>query len=86
MSENNTNISYLETFFQNHELTRREKETAFLLMEGFTNKKIAEKLILSTVTVKSHATNIYRKFKVKSRAEFMAKMYKEKEYLLHIKP
>jgi len=83
MSENNTNTRYLETFFHKHELTRREKDTAFLLMEGFTNKKIAEKLILSTVTVKSHSTNIYRKFNVKSRAEFMAKMFKEREYLSH---
>ena len=74
----NSNISFLEDIFQRYELTKREKETAFLLLEGLTNNKIAENLSLSTVTVKSHATSIYRKFKVKSRAEFMAKMFKER--------
>ena len=66
----------LEAIFRSHGLTRRERETAALLLEGFSNEKIAKQLFLSIPTVKGFVTGIYRKFNVKSRAEFMVKMFR----------
>lgn len=50
-------------------LTNRENEVARLLLKGATYKDISEQLFISLPTVKTHASNIYRKCQVKSRAE-----------------
>lgn len=51
------------------ELTEREKETLALLVEGLTNKDIAERLNISDKTVKIHVSNIFKKLNVKSRSQ-----------------
>ena len=81
MNDDTVMSKFLEEKFCRHCLTRREKETAALLVEGLTNEKIAEHLVISIATAKSYVTNIYRKFNVKSRAEFMAKIIKDKNLL-----
>lgn len=48
-------------------LTRREKQIALLLSDGFTNKQIAHKLIIEVSTVKNHVHNILTKIGVHSR-------------------
>ena len=50
-------------------LTSREKEVLKLAAYGDNNKKIAEKLVLSEVTVKSHMNSIFKKLKVKNRTQ-----------------
>jgi DNA-binding CsgD family transcriptional regulator len=50
-------------------LSRREKEVARLAAKGYTNAQIAEKLFISTETVKSHMNAIFEKFKITSRKE-----------------
>ena len=50
-------------------LTSREKEVLQLAAEGANNKEIAEKLILSEVTVKSHMNSIFKKLKVTNRTQ-----------------
>ena len=50
-------------------LTRREKEVARLIGHGYTNRRIAGELFLSTQTVNSHVQNILRKFELRSRAD-----------------
>lgn len=50
-------------------LTAREEETLVLLTKGYSNKEIADRLSLSTETVRSHLKNIYQKMHVRSRAE-----------------
>lgn len=52
-------------------LSRRESEVASLVAEGLANRKIAERLFVTEKTVKFHLTNIYRKMKLKSRAQLI---------------
>lgn len=51
------------------DITNREKQVLSLVIMGFTNFEIAEKLYISESTVKSHLNTAYRKLGVHSRAE-----------------
>jgi NarL family two-component system response regulator LiaR len=51
------------------DLTERELEVLALLVTGLNNSEIAEKLVVSPSTVKSHVSNILAKFGVASRTE-----------------
>ena len=63
----------LQEIFQEHGLTEREIEVAHLLVgEGLDNKEISERIFRTIITVKTHASQIYRKFSVRTRAELMA--------------
>jgi two-component system response regulator NreC len=42
-------------------LTPREKEVLRLVAEGYSNKEIAEKLVISLSTVHSHRSKVMRK-------------------------
>jgi DNA-binding NarL/FixJ family response regulator len=48
-------------------VTRREREVLGLLVEGLTNRQIAEQLVVSEHTVHRHVTNILRKLDLPSR-------------------
>jgi signal transduction histidine kinase len=48
-------------------LTQREREVLRLLVEGLTNRAIAEKLSVSTETIKSHVHHIMQKMQVNDR-------------------
>lgn len=50
-------------------MTKREREVIALIAEGFTNKEIAQKLKLSTYTVKSHVHNILEKLSLSTRVQ-----------------
>ncbi|PKR77738.1 DNA-binding response regulator [Halalkalibacillus sediminis] len=54
---------------KSEELSEREKEVLQLLVEGLSNKEIANKLFISDKTVKIHVSKIYKKLKVKSRSQ-----------------
>jgi LuxR family maltose regulon positive regulatory protein len=54
-------------------LSNREIEVLELMAKGHTNQEIAEELVLSLYTVKSHARNIYGKLGVKNRTEAVAR-------------
>lgn len=58
-------------------LSDREIEVLKLVAEGMTNQEIAEKLVISHNTVKTHMKNIYSKFKVSRRVQLVEKA---KEY------
>jgi DNA-binding CsgD family transcriptional regulator/transposase len=53
-------------------LTAREREVLQLLMQGASNREIAEQLVLSVNTVKKHVLNICGKLGVQSRAQAIA--------------
>lgn len=55
--------NYREKLIQNEhiKLSSREKDIVKLMMEGFTNREISEKLFISESTVETHRKNIYRK-------------------------
>jgi DNA-binding CsgD family transcriptional regulator len=54
-------------------LTRREREVLELITSGATNIRIAERLVISEGTVKSHVKHILRKLRVGNRAEAVAR-------------
>lgn len=53
-------------------LTDRESDVLRLIAEGLTNKEIADRLILSLNTVKSHRLRLYQKLRLHTRAELVA--------------
>lgn len=53
-------------------LTMRERDMLSMVLQGATNREIAEKSSISERTVKTHLYRIYRKLKVKSRAKAIA--------------
>ncbi len=54
-------------------LTPREKEILCLVIEGNTNREIADRLFIAQVTVKKTVTSIYRKLEVNGRAAAVRK-------------
>lgn len=50
-------------------LTEREKDVLQCLVEGLSNKEIANRLFISDKTVKIHVSKIFKKFDVKSRSQ-----------------
>lgn len=61
-----------------YELTRREVEILGCLCNGDTYKEIANALFVELSTVHFHVKNIYRKLKVRSKGEAIAKALSEK--------
>jgi two-component system response regulator NreC len=52
-------------------LTPRESEVLRLLAEGYSNKEIAERLVVSPSTIHSHRTNLMQKLNLSSRHELI---------------
>ena len=61
-----------EESYRAHSLSPRETETAELLLQGFSNDEIKERLLVSLSTIKLYVREIFRKYEVKSRAKFAA--------------
>jgi LuxR family maltose regulon positive regulatory protein len=59
----------LPWWYVNDPLSERELEVLQLVSQGLSNQEIAEKLFLSTGTVKRHISNIYQKLDVHSRTQ-----------------
>jgi DNA-binding NarL/FixJ family response regulator len=55
------------------EITKREREIVELISLGYSNKEIAEKLLVSISTVDAHRYNILKKLDVKNTAEMIMK-------------
>lgn len=52
-------------------LTPREKEILLLIVQGYTNRQIAEELSLSIRTVEGHRSNLMEKLGFRSRVELV---------------
>ena len=59
-------------------LTEREKEIVLYLLEGKTKQEVAKSLSLSISTIKTNVENIYRKFNVHNKVEFVIYTVKNK--------
>jgi NarL family two-component system response regulator LiaR len=53
------------------DLTPREMEVLQAIAQGLSNREIAEKLVISEKTVKTHITSIFSKLDVKDRSQAM---------------
>lgn len=59
-------------------LTLKEKQVLELLIKGLDAKRIAETLDSSTLTVRKHIANVYKKLHVNSKAQVISLANKEK--------
>jgi DNA-binding NarL/FixJ family response regulator len=62
----------MERQFDEWQLTLTEREVAFGLLQGYSHKRIAKESGRSERTVRQHATAVYEKAGVTSRAELAA--------------
>ncbi len=76
LHDNNKNKPEITSkeFLKKHDITDRETEVLHLICGGMSNADIAEKIFVSTNTVKYHIKNIYLKLDVKNRVEALNKL------------
>jgi DNA-binding NarL/FixJ family response regulator len=67
--EHAVNGSKKEEIIDSVRMTKRERQVISLIADGHTNKEIAQKLHLSTHTVKSHVHNILEKLALSTRVQ-----------------
>ena len=67
-------------------LTARESETLALLAIGMSNRGIAEALILSENTVRTHLKAVFRKLLVTSRTEAVARALTDPSFVTRYTP
>jgi DNA-binding NarL/FixJ family response regulator len=67
--ENALNQSKPSLIVESVQMTKRERQVIELISDGCTNKEIAQKLHLSTYTVKSHVHNILEKLTLNTRVQ-----------------
>ena len=60
------------------ELTEREQEICTLMVEGLTNRQIADKLYISEGTVKNYISNIYDKTGIHDRVKLIVELTSER--------
>lgn len=58
------------------DLTEREKEICSLMVEGLTNRQIADQLYISEGTVKNYISNIYDKTGIHDRVKLIVELKK----------
>jgi len=71
---------WIEGIEQGHErrrLTKRQKEIAKLVAEGYTNKKISQILSISEKTIKAHLTTIFNKLGIQNRYQLLVIFQRE---------
>ena len=57
------------------ELTPREREVLALVGEGLSNGEIAERLVLSPLTAKTHVARLFTKLDARDRAQLVVLAY-----------
>lgn len=70
-SERHALVAACSCIAKAHQLTRREEEVLQLLSEGMTAKGVAETLVVSSSTAKSHMRNIYAKLNIHTQNELI---------------
>ncbi|QDP39547.1 hypothetical protein FN924_04755 [Radiobacillus deserti] len=74
-SQSDGNKNLFEQIHKHFKISNREKEVLKLVVEGFNNREIAERLYISDHTVKNHISSIFQKLNVTDRAQAIAKVY-----------
>jgi LuxR family transcriptional regulator of spore coat protein len=60
-------------------LTIREKEIFELLVQNFDTEEIADKLKISSKTVRNHISNVIQKLGLRSRSQAILELIRQKE-------
>ena len=63
-------------------ITLRESEVLKLVVEGYSNKEIAEKLFITHHTVKAHLSQVFKKLGVTNRTSAAVKIKENSSILL----
>ena len=58
-----------ESLLERLGISKREHEVLELMAQGLSNKEIADRLFVSTNTVKTHSSNLFVKLEVRRRTE-----------------
>jgi len=61
----------MDEIYDKHGISQRERDIAGLLMQGKSNKEIADSLYIAPNTVKNHIHSLFQKLQVKSRFQLM---------------
>ena len=69
-----TEKTLTEDFIKDFSITKREQEIIIALLDGKSNKELAEALFVSEKTIETHLANIYRKVGVKNRLELFSRL------------
>lgn len=65
-----------DEFYKYYRINSREKEILNLLLQGYTNKEISEKVYLSEGTVKNYIYNIFQKLNISNRMQILRKIFR----------
>ena len=57
-------------FIATFNLTKRETEIGFLILNGYSNARVSDELFISEATVKKHLSHLYEKTNSTGRKEF----------------
>ncbi|PFG14914.1 LuxR C-terminal-related transcriptional regulator [Bacillus sp. es.036] len=71
-------VNLSETPQHRFQFTAREQEVVSLVIQGYSNAKLAQTLSLSEVTIKKHLSRIYEKTGVKNRTQLTRVMLERK--------
>lgn len=74
MNHNLNNETHNENNNLFDDMTEREKEICSLMVEGLTNKQIADRLYISEGTVKNYISNIYDKTGIHDRVKLIVEL------------
>ena len=64
-------ISCIKNYLQQKGLSKRESEVVILVVQGLTNKQVADQLCVAEKTVKFHLTNVYKRMNISRRSEII---------------
>ena len=68
----NEAVQFMKAYLQQSQgLSKRESEVVMLVVQGLTNKQVADQLCVAEKTVKFHLTNVYKRMKIRRRSEII---------------
>ena len=68
----NEAIQFMKAHLQRSQgLSKRESEVVMLVVQGLTNKQVADQLCVAEKNRKFHLTNVYKRMKIRRRSEII---------------
>ncbi len=64
-------VKQMKTYLQERGLSKRESEVVILVVQGLTNRQVADQLCVAEKTVKFHLTNVYKRMKISRRSQII---------------